>query len=222
MKNNISKRWNTAENDESKNHPSADTSHSTSRRICQAFGDSAANERTARSGDLSLCDEARTGQPQALDDEDLQVAIEEDSSQTCGELARQFNTSNETVRLHLHHLGKMYRLSKWIPHTLLEVHKHDENWVLYDTPKRSKHWLSSPDTVPHSAKPAMHPRKIMLCVWWTCREVVHYELLPTDLTVTADLYSQQLERVQQALHQKEPALVNRLSPLLFPGKSSSR
>ncbi|GFY49110.1 histone-lysine N-methyltransferase SETMAR [Trichonephila inaurata madagascariensis] len=36
------------------------------------------------SGDLSLCDKARTGRPQ--------VAIEEDSSQTCGEPARQFNS----------------------------------------------------------------------------------------------------------------------------------
>ncbi|PRD23165.1 UNVERIFIED_CONTAM: Histone-lysine N-methyltransferase SETMAR [Trichonephila clavipes] len=39
-----------------------------SRRICQALGDSAVNERTARhwfqkfrSGDLSLCDKSRTG-----------------------------------------------------------------------------------------------------------------------------------------------------------------
>ncbi|GFY59972.1 histone-lysine N-methyltransferase SETMAR [Trichonephila inaurata madagascariensis] len=100
-----------------------------SRRICQAFGDSAVNERTARhwfqkfrSGDLSFFDKTRTGLPQALDDEALQAAIEEDSSQTCGELARQFNTSREMVRLHLHRLGKMYRLRKWVPHTLLEVH----------------------------------------------------------------------------------------------------
>ena len=212
-----------------------------SRRICQAFGDSAVNERTARhwfqkfrSGNLSLCDEARCGRPQALDNEALQAAIEEDSSLTCGELARQFNVSDETVRLHLHRLGKAYKLSKWVPHTLLDVHKKqrvaacmsllsrhrtasifnrvltsDEKWVLYDTPKRSKHWLSSQDTVPHTARPPMHPRKIMLCIWWTSRQVVHYELLPTGQTVTAVLYSQQLERVQQALQQKEPALVNR-------------
>ncbi|GFY53729.1 histone-lysine N-methyltransferase SETMAR [Trichonephila inaurata madagascariensis] len=212
-----------------------------SRRICQVFGDSAVNERTARhwfqkfrSVDLSLCDKARTGRLQALDDEALQAAIEDDSSQTCGELARQFNIFSETVSLHLHRLGKTYRLSNWVPRALLEVHKQqrvaaclsllsrhhsasifnrvltsDEKWVLYDTLERSKHWLSPQDTVPHSARPPMHPRKIMLCVWWTCRQVVHYELLPTGQTVTANLYSQQLERVQQALHPNETALVNR-------------
>ncbi|GFY76189.1 histone-lysine N-methyltransferase SETMAR [Trichonephila inaurata madagascariensis] len=101
-----------------------------SRRICQAFGDSAVNERMARhwfqkfrSGDLSLCDKARTGRLQALDDEAVQAAIEEDSSQTCGELVRQFNTSSEMVRLHLNHLGKTYRLNKGVPHMLLEFHK---------------------------------------------------------------------------------------------------
>ncbi|GFU42684.1 histone-lysine N-methyltransferase SETMAR [Trichonephila clavipes] len=130
--------------------------------------------------------------------------------------------------------------AQWVPHALLEVHKQqrvtacllllsrhrsssifnrvltsDEKWVLYDTPKRFKQWLSPQDTVPHSSIPPMHTRKIMLCVWWTCRQVVHYELLPTGQTVTADLYSQQSERVQRVLHQKEPALVNRKSVLLL-------
>ncbi|GFW93208.1 histone-lysine N-methyltransferase SETMAR [Trichonephila clavipes] len=63
----------------------------------------------------------------------------------------------------------------------------NEKWVLYDTPKRSKHWLSPQDTIPLSARPPMHPRKIMLYVRWTCHQVVHYELLPTSQTVTADL-----------------------------------
>ncbi|GFU87001.1 histone-lysine N-methyltransferase SETMAR [Trichonephila clavipes] len=199
-----------------------------------------------KSGDLSLCDKARIGRPQALDDEALQAAIEENSSQTYGELVRQINTSSKTVRLHLHRIGKTYRLSKRVPHTLLEVHKQqreaacllllsrhfiasifnrvltsDEKSVLYDTPKRSKHWLSPQNTVLHSARPPMHPRKIMLCVWWTCRQVVHYELLPTGQTVTVDLYSQQFERVQQALHQKDPALNNRKGVLLLHDNARS-
>ncbi|GFX10751.1 histone-lysine N-methyltransferase SETMAR [Trichonephila clavipes] len=136
--------------------------------------------------------ESENSQPQVLDDKALQVAIKENRSQTCGELARQFNTSSETVRFHLHLLGKTYKLSKWVPHTLLEVHKQqreatclsllsrhrsesifirvltsDEKWILYDTPKHSKHWLSPQDIVPHSTKPPMHPHKIILCVCWT-------------------------------------------------------
>ena len=45
--------------------------------------------------------------------------------------------------------------------------------------------------------------------------MVHYELLPTGQTITGDLNSQQLERAQQALHQKEPPLVNRKGVLFL-------
>ncbi|GFX14830.1 uncharacterized protein TNCV_1485721 [Trichonephila clavipes] len=109
------------------------------------------------------------------DDESLQAVIEENSSQTCGEIARQFNASSETVRLHLHRLGYC----------------------------------------PAQLKTTYAPTQVMLCVWWTCRQVVHYELQPTSQTVTANLYSQQLERLQQALHQKKPALINRKGVLLL-------
>ncbi|GFT84162.1 YLP motif-containing protein 1 [Nephila pilipes] len=51
-------------------------------------------------GDLSLCDKLRRGRPHAVDDEALLAVIEE--GLTCGELAKQFNVSDETVRLHLH------------------------------------------------------------------------------------------------------------------------
>ena len=88
------------------------------------------NERTTRhwfqkfrSGDLSLCDEARSGCPQALDNKALKAAIEQESSQTCGELAERFQVSDETVRLHLQRIGKAYKLSKWVPHTLSQANK---------------------------------------------------------------------------------------------------
>ncbi|KAF2344325.1 Transposase type 1 [Trinorchestia longiramus] len=166
---------------------------------------------------------------------------------TCGELARRFDVSDETVRLHLHRLGKTRKLSKWVPHTLFEVYKRqrvaacvsllschrtgslfnrvltsDEKWVLYETPKRSKHWLSPQDVVPHTARLPMHPRKIMLCVWWTGRQVVHYELLPTGQTVAGDLYSHQLERVQRELSQKEPALTKRKGVLFLHDNARPR
>jgi len=99
-------------------------------RICQAFGENSANDRTARhwfqkfrSGDVSLADEPRSGRTHVLDDEALKAAIEEDSDLMCEELAERFHVSAEIVRLHLNRIGKSYRLSKWVPHTLSAANK---------------------------------------------------------------------------------------------------
>ncbi|GFT73703.1 hypothetical protein NPIL_665281 [Nephila pilipes] len=87
----------------------------------------------------------------------------------------------------------MNRLSKGVPHMLLEFHKRQR---------------VVEDTVPHCARPPMHPCKIMFCIWWTGYQAVHYELLPMGQMVIMDPYSQQLECVQLVLQQKESALVN--------------
>ncbi|XP_035232950.1 histone-lysine N-methyltransferase SETMAR-like [Stegodyphus dumicola] len=73
-----------------------------SRQVCQAFGDDGVNKQTTRqwfqkfrSGDMSFSDAPRSGWPQALNDEALKAAIENDSSQTCGELVAHFQISDE-------------------------------------------------------------------------------------------------------------------------------
>uniref|UniRef100_A0A914HQ22 Transposase n=1 Tax=Globodera rostochiensis TaxID=31243 RepID=A0A914HQ22_GLORO len=44
----------------------------------------------------------------------------------------------------------------------------------------------------------------MICVWWDVHGVVHYELLGRNETVNAELYCQQLRRLNQAIQQKRP------------------
>ena len=44
----------------------------------------------------------------------------------------------------------------------------------------------------------------MLCVWWTVRGVVYYELLPPNTTVTASYYCSQLESVKAGLDNRRP------------------
>ena len=83
------------------------------RNICMVFREDTLSERTAQkwfkrfaSGDASYDDAPRQGRPTIVDDDELMAAIESDSSQTCQQLAERFNVRDETIRLHLHRMGK--------------------------------------------------------------------------------------------------------------------
>ena len=64
------------------------------------------------------------------------------------------------------------------------------------------------------AKPGLHPNKVLLSVWWDYLGVVHWELLPKGQTVNSEVLCQQLDRLQEALVIKRPALVNRRGVVL--------
>ena len=44
----------------------------------------------------------------------------------------------------------------------------------------------------------------MISIWWDCKGVIWYELLPTNVTVTAVLYCTQLDRLAIELKKKRP------------------
>lgn len=222
-------------------------------KICTAFGEGTVTPRTAQrwfkkftSGDESLEDEVRSGRPSTLDDDDLRTMIETNSSMTCQMLAEAFHVSDETIRIHLHKIGKKWKLSKWIPHELSSENKLqrlnictsllsrfksinflnqiltcDEKWILYSTYKRGHHWLSPNDPLPHVPKPKITSKKILLCVWWTSRGIIHHEYLKAGQTLTATLYSEQLQRVHEKLKQKQPSLVNRGQVLFLQDNARS-
>ena len=217
------------------------------RKICQTFGEGVVTTRTVqrwfnkfKDGDETLEDAPRAGRPTQVPNEELQAAIEANSGQTCEELGLQFSVSRETIRQHLHQLGKHYKLGRWVPHDLTPGQKAtraetcvsllsrlrkkpfldrvltcDEKWVLYEAPRRRYHWLASHEPVPKQPKPALHQKKVLLCVWWTARGIVHRELLPAGQTINATVYCQQLSRVHEKLKTLEPALLNRKGVLLL-------
>lgn len=99
------------------------------------LGENAVNERIARhwlqkfrSGNLSLCDEPRSDQAQVLDDEALKVAIEEDNSQTCGELAERFQVSDETVRFTCTAWGRRTRWASEYTYPLCRKPTNNNEW----------------------------------------------------------------------------------------------
>ncbi|CAK9804076.1 Histone-lysine N-methyltransferase SETMAR [Anthophora quadrimaculata] len=225
-----------------------------SRKICIAFGGGSVTSRTAQrwfkkfvSGDESLEDEVRSGRPSSLNTDELRIMIETNPNLTCQVLAQRFQVSDETIRLHLHKMGKKWKLSKWVPHDLSSENKllHlnicvsllsrlksknflnqiltcDEKWILYSNYKRNYHWLSPNDPVPQTPKLKMTPKKILFCVWWTSRGVVHHEYLKVGQTLTVNLYSEKLQKVQEKLKQKQPSLVNRRGILFLQDNARPR
>jgi [histone H3]-lysine36 N-dimethyltransferase SETMAR len=65
------------------------------------------------------------------------------------------------------------------------------------------------------ARRDIHCGKVMLCVWWNVFGIVHHELLPANRTLNSKTYCEQLDRVEQALIQKHPSLVNRKGVLIL-------
>jgi hypothetical protein len=49
----------------------------------------------------------------------------------------------------------------------------------------------------------------MLSVWRNSEGMVHFEMIPNSRSITAALYSQQMDRVQESLRFNYPPLVNR-------------
>ena len=91
----------------------------------------------------------------------------------------------------------------------------DEKWVLYVNFVRKRQWVDKDKKPEPDPKPELHQKKVMLCIWWDRRGVVWFELLKNNQTITAEVYSQQLQRLHDELVKKRPALVNRKGVILL-------
>ena len=62
---------------------------------------------------------------------------------------------------------------------------------------------------PTTPKAGLHPKKVMLCIWWDWKGVLYNELLPEDQMVNSNKYCSHLDQLKAALNEKHPELVNR-------------
>ena len=115
------------------------------RNIRKVFGEDAVSDRNAqfwfakfRRGDESLDDDPRTGRPSVVSDEILRDEIESNPRQTCSELAQTLKISETTVRDHLHSIGKVRKLDKWVPHNLTYDNKRNRLFICSSLVQRLK------------------------------------------------------------------------------------
>lgn len=195
--------------------------------------------RKFSNGDFGLSDSARTGRPVGFDKDALKALVETNPKMSIQEIAKTLQATWSTVQRHLKEIGKVYRQGIWVPHLLSDMNKDqrrtictsllcrlrndpflrrivtgDEKWVLYNNNKRTKQWLSQNQLAVPIPKPSLTLKKVLLCVWWDCGGIIHFELLKSGETVTAELYCQQLDRLRNQLFVKRPGLVNRKGVIL--------
>lgn len=186
-----------------------------------------------RSGDTSLEDQPHSGRPSEVNDQALIGLVKEDSRQTTRDLAEQLQVSHTTVENHLYKLGYRNIFGAWVPHALTEANKWqrlsisssllsrynrksflprlvtgDEKWVFHVNFRRKRQWVAPGEKPSPDPKPDPHRKKLMLCVWWDLEGVIYWEFLDKKLTLTAAVYSQQLDRVAEAVRRKRPQKTN--------------
>ncbi|CAD5216884.1 unnamed protein product [Bursaphelenchus xylophilus] len=175
-----------------------------------------------KEGDYGLEDKPRSGRPTVIDDDALKAMIESDPKLTSRELEELLGVSHSAILDHLHRLGKVWKYGQYVPHELsewqlmvranccaqlLSYHRTlnwvtnivtgDEKWVMYVNHTRKRQWHGPGHHGEPTPKPELHPKRIMLCVWWTSTGVIYWELLPDGHAVTPEEYSRQLDRVAE-------------------------
>lgn len=187
-----------------------------------------------RSGDFSLKDEHRSGRPYEVDDDQIKAIIESDRHTTVREIAERLNVSHPTIERHLKCLGLVKKLDIWVPHELKEIHltqrinicdlhlkrneiesflkriiTGDEKWIVYNNVNRKRSWSRRDEPPQTTSKADIHQKKIMLSVWWDWKGVVYFELLPRNQTIDSNVYCRQLDKLNAAVKEKRPELINR-------------
>lgn len=187
-----------------------------------------------RSGDFSLQDEHRSGRPVKVDDDKIKAILDSDPHSTTQEIANELKISHSSVENHLKQLGYVNKLDVWVPHELTEIHRTkrinvcdsllkrneydpflkrmitgDEKWIVYDNVERKRSWLQPGEPTPTTSKAEIHQKKVMLSVWWDFKGIIYFELLEKNKTINSQVYCQQLTKLNEALQQKRPDLVNR-------------
>lgn len=185
-----------------------------------------------KAGDKSLKQQKGGGRTKIFSDDELKNLVDEYPHLTLEEYGRMLGVTKSTLSRRLQAINYTCKRTLWTPHQLsahnlstrvnicaqlIEKNKtdpflkylmtSDESYILYETPYRRNEWSIKGAVPANFPKGGLHPKKIMLCVWWDAEGIIYREFLNT--TVDSDKYCAQLLEVRKSLLKKRPAHINR-------------
>lgn len=180
-------------------------------------------------GDFSIEDEQRSGRPSEIDLDQVQALVKSDRRQSTREMASKLGCHHSTIAYHLAKLGLVQKFGAWVPHRLTDDQKEqrvsicnsllsrhrrfdwlnnvvtgDEKWVLYANHTRKRQWLPREEKPEPEPKGELHPKKVMLSVFWDYKGILWYELRPSGTTVNSDVYCSQLDELAMEIQKNRP------------------
>ena len=166
-----------------------------------------------RAGDFLLDNVPQSGRSVEVDSDQMETLTENNQRYTTRNIADILKISKSSVENHLHQLGYVNHFDVWVPRKLSENNllnrisacdsllKHNENvpflkqivtgdekWVLYNHAERKRTWGKRNEPPPTTPKASLHPKKVMLCIWWDWKGVLYHELLPENQTINSNKY----------------------------------
>ncbi|GFU73766.1 histone-lysine N-methyltransferase SETMAR [Trichonephila clavipes] len=181
------------------------------KNLCAVFEKDIVNVRTCqrwfskfRSGDLSLRESDRSGRPSKIDNDVLRSMLENNPHLTSQEIAEEFGIHHtQLLKITLNLVDTMW--SRFLDKLITG----DEKWILYENIKGKKSYCKPGTSSATAPKPSIHQRKELLCLLWDRKDPVYYELLKQGKTINADLYCNQLDKLNASIKEKRPALASR-------------
>ena len=79
----------------------------------------------------------------------------------------------------------------------------------YNNVEQKRLWGKQNEPPPTTPKAGLHPKKVMLCIWWDWKGVLYYKLLPENQMINSNKYCSQLDQLKASLDERCPELVNR-------------
>ena len=95
----------------------------------------------------------------------------------------------------------------------------DEKGILYNNVEQKRLWGKRNEPPSTTPKAGLHPKKVILYIWWDWMGVLYYELILENEKINSNKYSSQLGQLKAALDEKRPESVNRKYIIFHQGNA---